>query len=209
MRTKTARSAHTVDGTDEADKDSAVDGASGRNEGSSSAVSSTKKTPKSKKPYEKAPKDKEPTKGKGRSRGNKRSEKPDEQSEDSAHMDASPDVEHINQDSFPDMQEDSPSGHDDPLASLAAEMQWSQTDEISMSASSMHFEPAPAAAFPAPSALSTNSLSGALHFPSSTFESSFPASMPADAYALQVGAPMGPFTTSPLQRRGQSSTTQS
>ncbi|KAL5523468.1 hypothetical protein ACEPAG_7641 [Sanghuangporus baumii] len=209
MRTRVPRSAHTVDGTDEADKDSADCNEAAaqtdhRSENPSSAVGA-KKTGKSKRPYEKSAKDKEAMKGKGRGRRRRKTGSSAEQQDSSVQMDETQEAVSNAQASYLDMPIDRSSGHDDPLASIAAEMQWPQQQGGPLATdSSVQFETPVSTVFSAPS---TSSLSDAFHFPSSAFENSFPTSMSGDDYALPVDPPPGPFTTSPLQRRGQSNPT--
>ncbi|KAL5485506.1 hypothetical protein ACEPAI_8148 [Sanghuangporus weigelae] len=209
MRTRVPRSAHTIDGTDEADKDladcnEAAAPSDHRSENPSSAVGA-KKTGKSKRPYEKSAKDKEAMKGKGRGRRRRKTDSSGEQQDSSVQMDETPGAVSNAQESYLGMQIDQSSGHDDPLASIAAEMQWPhQQDAPLPTDSSVRFETPVSTVFSAPS---TSSLSGAFHFPSSAFENSFPTSMSGDDYVLPVDPPPGPFTTSPLQRRGRSNPT--
>ncbi|KAL5528763.1 hypothetical protein ACEPAF_7900 [Sanghuangporus sanghuang] len=211
MRTRAPRSAHTVDGTDEADKDSAdcdeTAAQTDHRSANSSGAVGAKKTGKSKRPYEKSAKDKEAMKGKGRSRRRRKTDSSGvgDQQGSSVQVDETLDAVSNAQESYPDMQIDQSSGHDDPLASLAAEMQWPQQQDGPLPTdSSVQFETPVSAVFSVPS---TSSLSGAFHFPSGSFENSFPTPMSSDDYALSVDPPPGPFTTSPLQRRGQSNPT--
>ena len=218
MRTRNQRSAHTVDGTDEADKDSVEHEESpGRAdiqmlphnlmEGSSGA--SMRKTSKARKQVERGikDKDKETTKGKGRGRGRKKAEAPDESQEGSSRRtneDVEMEGDNQAQASGPSTQVDQVTTAvyaDDPLASLAADMQWSNREQQSLPSPSLQFNSRPSTAFSPPSSISTSSLSSALHFPPDSFDIPYAVPNSSDAYSFDVEPSSGPFTSNPLQRR--------
>lgn len=187
MRTKNQRRARTVDGTDEADNASLdYDGVS---ENGPSGSGSSRKGTKSRKQGEKEGKNKDARRGKGKGKrtadasdnieesSSKRVNERDEQNEISPEQSSQAPVHYAN----------------DPLASLAAEMQWSTQRHSASPTSTMQFETTSPANFHA----SSSSLSGALQNPAS-FEISFPASNLGENY---FGPSPGPFTSTPLQRR--------
>ncbi|EJD02617.1 uncharacterized protein FOMMEDRAFT_155937 [Fomitiporia mediterranea MF3/22] len=217
MRSKMPRSAHTVDGTSEVDKDSVEEdeypdesednsASPGRRESRTPGFGSSEKQRNMKKSREKAVKSRI-SKGRGKGKGKiSEVQREDQSGKDHGEVDMDGDRQEP-QEADIEMRVDHGSGYaDDPLASLgAAQMQWQHQQSHAVPVPSSIRPNAPASVtYPTVhSSLSSSSLS-TLGFTQSTFEVSYPVPGNGDNYSLHVGS-SHPFTTSPLPRRNPQS----